>query len=309
LARASWNAFAPEYTLNFLSPETARKYVSFEEHPLCTRCAEGRIFAEWIRLYLLAKHGGVWLDASIILTAPLSLSVNDTANISGFDLGGKNFEASFIAAYPGDRLINTWLQEYVKICEMTDKEYYQWILHFKAEGIELLNGEYASCDWASNSWYSSLFHDLVQSGRYIGNLFIRYTKVYIHACGESYWITYLKINTSLNAALRTTGHWPGDLWNLYGIHTQRTEYTMMKVAALQSWDDDRVAAFLRSSGSGNIDMHAMRGVKLTKGDRDALDRYSTCEQGSLLSIVQNLTSTEAFQVVPPSEFYCTNEAL
>ena len=35
-------------------------------------------FADWLRLALLWKHGGVWLDATLLLTAPLDFLVNDT---------------------------------------------------------------------------------------------------------------------------------------------------------------------------------------------------------------------------------------
>jgi len=96
LARASWTAFAPAYKVNFLDSQTWRKHVHAGEQG---RCGEGRTFAEWLRLRLLSQHGGVWLDASIVLTAPLDYLINSSAQISGVDIkDGMNFETSFIAA-------------------------------------------------------------------------------------------------------------------------------------------------------------------------------------------------------------------
>jgi hypothetical protein len=43
-------------------------------------------FSDWLRLALLAKHGGVWLDATLLLTAPLQYLVNESANFSGVHL-------------------------------------------------------------------------------------------------------------------------------------------------------------------------------------------------------------------------------
>lgn len=43
-------------------------------------------FSDWLRLALLAKHGGVWLDATLLLTAPLQSLVNESATFSGVHL-------------------------------------------------------------------------------------------------------------------------------------------------------------------------------------------------------------------------------
>ena len=43
-------------------------------------------FSDWLRLALLAKHGGVWLDATLLLTAPLQYLVNESATFSGVHL-------------------------------------------------------------------------------------------------------------------------------------------------------------------------------------------------------------------------------
>merc|ERR1712050_140884 len=121
---------------------------------------------------------------------------------------------------------------------------------------------------------------LVHAGSGFINLAAKYTKVYVHPCGQAFWVNYLKINTSLNAVLGTTGQNPKALWDGLGVYTQATENTLMLVPHTHGYDDTRVAAFLRGDASKDIDLQAMRGVKLSKGDREALERFSTCEDGS-----------------------------
>merc|ERR1719188_1545695 len=110
-----------------------------------------------------------------------------------------NFETSFIASVPQCSTIKLWLQEYEKICDMSDAEYKSWLVTQKADGIEVLNGQYADCDWGQKSWFHGLLESVLHLGSALANLFIRYTSAYVHPCGEEFWVTYLKINTSLNA--------------------------------------------------------------------------------------------------------------
>ena len=37
---------------------------------LGVQCAEPRQQSDWIRLYLVSRYGGYWLDASVVLTKP-----------------------------------------------------------------------------------------------------------------------------------------------------------------------------------------------------------------------------------------------
>eukprot|EP00930_Biecheleria_cincta_P089355 TRINITY_DN78640_c0_g1_i1.p1 TRINITY_DN78640_c0_g1~~TRINITY_DN78640_c0_g1_i1.p1 ORF type:complete len:352 (-),score=38.59 TRINITY_DN78640_c0_g1_i1:30-1085(-) len=292
LARASWETFAPEYTVNFLDQHTWRDHV---EPGTPSHCGTGRTFSEWLRLHLLLTHGGVWVDASIIFTAPLDLLVDVTANVSGVDIKNRmNFETSFIAAAPESEIMELWLKKYEHICDMSHDQYELWLVGLKADGVEALNGQYSDCDWASKSWGHAFMERLIHLGSSLANSAIAWTKKYIHPCGQAFWMHYLKINTSLNAALRTTGRNPKEIWQRYGIHTQPTEQTLMLVPHLRGYDDNEVAAFLRGHASRDIDLREMRGVKLSKGDRDALNSFETCEKESIICKVQALTQTQFF---------------
>merc|ERR1712007_293090 len=101
--------------------------------------------------------------------------------------------------------------------------------------------------------------------------------------------------------LGTSGESPAQLFEHHGISTQRTEKTLMLVPDLQGYDDARVASFLRSHQSEDIDLEAMRGIKLSKGDRESLDAFSTCEEGSIICRVQRLINIEVFGMSPTIE--------
>jgi hypothetical protein len=113
-------------------------------------------------------------------------------------------------------------------------------------------------------------------------------------------MSYLKINTSLNAGLRPIGASLKNIFHKHGIYTQPTKETFMLVPFLQNYDDRRVAAFLRDRQSESIDMQAMRGVKLSKGDREALDSFSSWEEASIICRVQQLIGIEIFHSESPT---------
>jgi hypothetical protein len=81
--------------------------------------------ADFMRLWLLTQHGGVWMDSSIVLNQ----SINDLhaeclskkAELSGFYIEGTTtdnrwpvFENWFIMAPQGSRVIRSWYDEYYK---------------------------------------------------------------------------------------------------------------------------------------------------------------------------------------------------
>ncbi|CAE8735606.1 unnamed protein product, partial [Polarella glacialis] len=80
-------------------------------------------FADWLRLTLLADHGGIWLDSSIVLTPPLDLLVNRTAQLSGVHLEDVLFETYFIASTRKGKIISRWREEYVRICGLSQDDF------------------------------------------------------------------------------------------------------------------------------------------------------------------------------------------
>lgn len=80
-------------------------------------------FADLICLYALADNGGIWIDASIILTAPLDNWLFDkNAEFSGFYIDGftiiKEYHViknCFFACNNGCKFVQLWRDEFVKL--------------------------------------------------------------------------------------------------------------------------------------------------------------------------------------------------
>jgi hypothetical protein len=79
--------------------------------------------ADWIRLAVLKEYGGIWLDASIILTRSLSFihDLQETHSTEGFmyfldywttDIEFPVFETWLIATIPNGDMITKWFSEY-----------------------------------------------------------------------------------------------------------------------------------------------------------------------------------------------------
>jgi len=294
IAQDSWATFAPDYEIHFLGPETWKDHLA---PGTAGHCGEGRKFAEWLRLHLLKVRGGVWLDASLILLAPIDLLVNRTAQVGGVHIDGMNFETSFISATPGTELMSRWHDEYLKICAMSEQDYSLYLVGLKTEGIEPLNGQWSDCDWAKENWQNMALQRIIHIGAAIANLFIRYTQEYVHPCGQKFWMHYLIINVSLNAVLRTTGKDPKKIWERYGVFTQDTTKTLLAAAFQNGWDDSRLADFALSQRSSDFNFTAAHGIKLRKNERESLEQSDSCEEGSLICRVQKLTHTAAFDEV------------
>lgn len=76
---ASMELRAPEYEIRLITAENMFDFVRLPEH-IVQRYREGRIpfahFSDILRVALLAEHGGVWLDATVLLTSSLPEQVS-----------------------------------------------------------------------------------------------------------------------------------------------------------------------------------------------------------------------------------------
>ncbi|MBX3633210.1 MAG: mannosyltransferase [Simplicispira sp.] len=66
---ANWRRYHPHWTLRILDDASVGTWVG--SLPPALTGASATLRADWIRLELLRRHGGVWMDASTLLTAPL----------------------------------------------------------------------------------------------------------------------------------------------------------------------------------------------------------------------------------------------
>ena len=88
--------------------------------------------ADWIRLYLLNKYGGVWIDASIIVNNPMVFrliynnAIKKDAKLTAFYLGDNPYayiENWFIIAPKNSYIIKKWLDEFEDAINISFENY------------------------------------------------------------------------------------------------------------------------------------------------------------------------------------------
>lgn len=298
LARSSWGVFAPEYEVRFLDMQTWRDWLPPEAAGAGASQSHA-LFSDWMRTQLLAAHGGVWIDSTIILTAPLDLLINETAELSGVQIDGALFEPYFLAAAPGGALVTRWRDEFSKVAAMGEEDFDRYLTGLKARGIEPLNGQYANCDWADGGGTrAAVLHGLLHAAVAFANLFVGYTRRYVHPCGERYWMHYLRVTVAFNAAIGTRGGDPRPLWDRHGVSVQDTKETLSLASVMTAWDVAGTVELLHTRRSAGLDMQRIRGVKLRSKERAAVEAWSHCEEGSLVCKVQRLAGASIFEERP-----------
>ena len=109
----SWKAWAPDYTVRMLNTNTVQCFLPEVD---LTAAEEVRLRTDIMRLRLLEKYGGVWLDATVVLTAPLDTIVGKAGfravAIPMYQAHGKPdfVESWFLAADAGEPIISTWAE-------------------------------------------------------------------------------------------------------------------------------------------------------------------------------------------------------
>ena len=99
---------------------------------------------DFMRLWLLKHHGGVWMDISIVLNTSINHlydeCVRQQAALSGFYIEGMTtnplfpvFESWFIMAPQGSRIMSLWYKEFVCAIEEGFQSYTDRVL---AEGVD-----------------------------------------------------------------------------------------------------------------------------------------------------------------------------
>ncbi|WP_158291747.1 glycosyltransferase family 32 protein [Lampropedia puyangensis] len=118
---AGWKRLNPGVDVHVLHPGNLAEFLPYVPDTLARLNIAKQ--TDWIRLALLHRYGGMWLDASIILTQPLDwvdrAQKAEQAEFVGFYLQGYTTRAAFpvieswfLAAAPGSRFITQWLERF-----------------------------------------------------------------------------------------------------------------------------------------------------------------------------------------------------
>ena len=132
----NWRAQASDHELRFLTPATVRQWLpAGADLSLLERLPPFRQ-ADWLRLQLLQAHGGMWIDASTLLTRSLDW-VHEQQAASGAEFVGfyidrlshraelPMVENWFMAAVPGSRFVRELNAEFERALQMGEAAYLQ----------------------------------------------------------------------------------------------------------------------------------------------------------------------------------------
>lgn len=130
LCISTWVFHNPDWSILVLDPSTVFNYLEHDDLPPewdTIKTAQAK--ADLIRLALLTRFGGVWMDSSIILQQSLDELVwnrieQQSLDLAGFSIRrfsreGKDdiFESWFIACKPDSHLIKRWHQVSIRLWE------------------------------------------------------------------------------------------------------------------------------------------------------------------------------------------------
>ncbi|MCL5050186.1 MAG: capsular polysaccharide synthesis protein [Firmicutes bacterium] len=130
---AGWRRFNPEYRIEVLNKDNLADFIS----PIPAHLERLNVAkqTDWMRLELLNRYGGIWMDASIILTQPLDwvgqLQRQQAAEFVGYYIDGYTqrkelpvVDSWFLAAPAGSRFIADWLSLFKQQAVVGDTEDY-----------------------------------------------------------------------------------------------------------------------------------------------------------------------------------------
>ena len=122
---ASWRYYAPDFEITLLDSTTVSKLTG--KVPYWVKRRSPTAISDWVRLKLLHKHGGIWMDASTLLFEKIENLLPDMALVGpdpftffnrswSTDLDRPMIESWFISSPPKNDLIGHWMREYHLAC-------------------------------------------------------------------------------------------------------------------------------------------------------------------------------------------------
>lgn len=144
MAYRSWRITNPKYIICHVNPDNLEYYLDSKVHnvfPSNFSSLSHQHQADCIRLVLIEKYGGVWVDSTIYLFRNLNRTWNDDYDLGGYYQDGftTNHDAPvmenwFISAPKGSKLIKDWKKEYFSA--LSNRNY---LYDIQTAGVDLQN--------------------------------------------------------------------------------------------------------------------------------------------------------------------------
>jgi hypothetical protein len=147
----SWKKYNPDYEITLLKKETINQYIPETDIYSLKHANTPQRISDFVRIHVLKKYGGFWIDASILLTDSLEF-IRKKQQEGNYELVGyyidkmtTNFECPiienwFFAALPNSTFLNKWCDAFLKINDYDNMDDY--VKYIENEGVNLQKIEY-----------------------------------------------------------------------------------------------------------------------------------------------------------------------
>jgi len=154
---ASWKKHNPDWNLVLLDEDSINQYIDLQSLGIQTESIIKQAFSDLVRINLLARHGGVWVDATCFCQISLDTWLDEYA-ASGFFAFYKPAKDRWIASWflasaPGCHLVMKWRDE--------SNEYWR-DNHFSSNRSRLINDGDINGDRRRRSFSRDVIHVAVR---------------------------------------------------------------------------------------------------------------------------------------------------
>jgi hypothetical protein len=129
----SWKKHNPDYEIHLITKQNYAEFAdipsTISNHPNMNDSHQR--FSDLVRLYVLAKHGGVWCDSSILVGEPFSKWLVPGKDLNGFSIkyGGYDrphpiIESWFFICPKESPFVRAWRDEFAKLCDYNSVKSY-----------------------------------------------------------------------------------------------------------------------------------------------------------------------------------------
>ncbi|GAX83063.1 hypothetical protein CEUSTIGMA_g10489.t1 [Chlamydomonas eustigma] len=143
---ANWCNANPGYQITIMTLENYHEYLDIEDLQAYYSEEFAQRLSDIARVHAIAKHGGFWVDSSILMTESLDwaveLQTKEKAEFIGYYIKADTttfsspvIENWFFGAVPGSRLMEDWRREYMRLQDYQDTQGY--LQHLKERNINL----------------------------------------------------------------------------------------------------------------------------------------------------------------------------
>lgn len=144
----SWQRQCPDHRIVVVGPHNLDQHVPPGDLPAQFGQLHPTKQSDWLRLYLVARHGGYWFDATTLLTRPLDwMQGTQSSELAGFYLQGFTtderhpvIESWAFCAPAGSRFVSEWQKEFHQALITEGPGPYLQRLKSRPGGAESLQG-------------------------------------------------------------------------------------------------------------------------------------------------------------------------